>query len=294
MYNNSFEVNVLVNGNRCKQYKHNGKTYVESKNGSEYAIEIRNNHWKRILAVCSVDGLSVLTGKSASPDDTGYIIDSYHSEKIKGFRFSDDEWSLFKFGYKVNGNTYAQSKNDGSEKNCGVLGIRLYYEQDPPAPIPPLVSYPSNPLPGWPSYPSWPTWTSTTGNPPPNFGSITCQGMGGLSAGGMSSGLTDNTTNDSLNYTKGSSNKITSNSMMRSSTPKKLSFDMGTEWGRKESSSVNHISFERGFLAHDIDIYYASRESLIEMGVPLSNKLKVSAPQSFPERYAKPPKGWRG
>ena len=127
----SFDVNILVNGSRCKQYQHCGRTYIQANPGSEYTLEIKNNYWKRILAVSSVDGLNVLTGKTASEEDTGYIIDSYSSEKIKGFRISDTEWALFKFGYKFNGNTYAQSKEDGSEKNCGVIGFRFFYEEEP-------------------------------------------------------------------------------------------------------------------------------------------------------------------
>ena len=99
----NWDINVLVNGNRCKQYQHDGKTFIEAKQGSEYVLEIKNNYWKRILAVSAVDGLNVLTGKTASETDSGYIIDAYHSEKIKGFRFSDDEWAMFRFGYKFNG-----------------------------------------------------------------------------------------------------------------------------------------------------------------------------------------------
>jgi len=110
----SFDLNITVNGSRCKQYSHQGKIFIEAKQSSEYVIEIKNNHWKRVLMVGSVDGLNVLTGKTASENDTGYIIGAYSAEKIKGFRVSDDEWALFKFGYKFNGNTYAQSKEDGS------------------------------------------------------------------------------------------------------------------------------------------------------------------------------------
>ena len=126
----SFDLNITVNGSRCKQYYHQGKIFIQANPGSEYSIEIKNNHWKRILAVSSVDGLNVLTGKSANELDSGYIINGYSSEKIKGFRFSDNEWALFKFGYKFNGKTYAQSKNDGSEQNCGVIGVRLFYEKE--------------------------------------------------------------------------------------------------------------------------------------------------------------------
>ena len=67
----------------------------------------------------------------------------------------------------------------------------------------------------------------------------------------------------------------------------KQEFDMGTEWGRKEQSKVYTVEFERGCLAQSFDIYYASRESLIAMGVPIHNVLSVNIPQSFPDKYAK-------
>src|ERR1035437_5059483 len=131
-----FDVDILVNGSRCKQYSHESRKYIEAKNGSEWCLKIKNNTNSRVLAICSVDGLNVLTGESAGPNDSGYIIDSYNSQKIKGFRVSDSSWALFKFGYKADGKTYAQSKNDGSEKNCGVIGVRLYYEK-----LEPVSSY---------------------------------------------------------------------------------------------------------------------------------------------------------
>lgn len=295
----NFDIHVLVNGNRCKQYQHDGKTYIQANPGSEYTIEIKNNYWKRILAVSAVDGLNVLTGKTASESDSGYIIDAYHSEKIKGFRFSDDEWAMFRFGYKFFGNTYAQSKQDGSEKNCGVIGVRLFYENEPMVVYnTPVVTW-TNPLPtpiapAWPpSYPSWPT--------------ITCDGIGGLSDGGPSytanvnfMASADMSSEVSVQNAclrggpelKGRSGGITSRRLCASPEPK--GFDMGTEWGRKEQSKVHTVNFEKGCLAHSLDIYYASRESLLEMGVPLNNNIKVNLPQSFPEKYAKPPKNWVG
>ena len=133
---NTFDVNVLVNGSRCKQYNHEGKTYIEAKDGSEWYFQIQNNSPGRVLAVCSVDGLNVLTGETATKKDSGYVIDSYHSQKIKGFRFSDTEWAMFKFGYKIdkssgapNGKVYAVSKGKEAARNCGVIGVRLFYEK---------------------------------------------------------------------------------------------------------------------------------------------------------------------
>jgi hypothetical protein len=292
----NFDINIIVNGNRCKLYTHQGKNYVQANQGSEYVIEIKNNYYKRILSVISVDGLNVLSGKKASENDTGYIIDSYHSEKIKGFRFSDDEWAMFKFGYKFNGKTYAQSKNDGSEINCGIFGIRLFYEQEP------MVIYNTSTV-TW-NTPINPPWTTPI-NPPWDPYPITCNGAG-ISIGSPSytsnvnfmasadGGLQDNIQTSCLRGGSDVKARSTMTSRRLCASPEPKGFDMGTEWGRKEQSKVTTINFEKGCLAHSLDIYYASRESLIEMGVPITNQLKVNLPQSFPEKYAKPPKNWVG
>lgn len=386
MSNNTFDVNILVNGNRCKQHYFQGRTYVEAKNGSEYVIEIKNNHYKRILSVISVDGLNVLTGKTATSNDSGYIIDAYASEKIKGFRFSDEEWAMFRFGYKFNGKTYAQSKEDGSEKNCGIAGIRLFYEKEP------VIVY-SSPSVQWNTTPSWLTPPSTP--PPwvtnrPNSTFAVSASFSGVSTrvsthgtGGYQSNVNYNCGNFNLqnmvedNYTpvggdtnysslfggcaatKGggtispgilkeaiddakavrqtalanakSADKLVSRFKKLSGTKgkaggqsvaaasaglygegrfgyceyersldrglvdePKAEFDMGTEWGRKERSRVNTVPFDKGALACSIDIYYASREALIAMGVPIHNALSANLPQSFPDKYAQPPKGWVG
>ncbi len=321
----SFDLNITVNGSRCKQYSHQGKTFIEAKQGSEYVIEVKNNHWKRVLAVGSVDGLNVLTGKTANEADSGYIIGAYSAEKIKGFRFSDDEWALFKFGYKFNGNTYAQSKEDGSEKNCGVIGLRFFYEKDPivvtswtntwttynlTGACQPQI-YNCSAGVGGKSYTSNVNYQSSNlGTQDMTYGSnvntfkncsqeLSSKKMskkrsagGGCSAGGTLNARED-TKGITANYCASAPLGSIDNSLnfMASATP---DFDMGTEWGRKERSKVKTVAFERGCLAQSLDIYYASREALIAMGVPITNELTANLPQSFPDKYATPPKNWRG
>ena len=312
----SFDLNITVNGNRCKQYNYQGKTFIEAKEGSEYVLEIKNNYWKRVLAVGSVDGLNVLTGKTAHESDSGYIVGAYSSEKIKGFRFSDDEWALFKFGYKFNGKTYAQSKEDGSEKNCGVIGLRFFYEKEPIT---------------WVTYAQTCSWSATginvhqTDNSSSPIGGLYGDGRYGyasnvnyqapadtqditistkkssnntLGARGMSAGPIASAAVPAVNYccslpTEDANDFMDTREYCRSVEPK-ATFDMGTEWGRKERSKVKTVSFERGALAHTVDIYYASREALIAMGVPVETGLTANLPQSFPNTYATPPKGWNG
>ena len=309
----SFDVNILVNGSRCKQYQFQGKIFVQANPGSEYVLEIKNNYWKRILAVSSVDSLNTLTGKTASEEDSGYIIGSYSSEKIKGFRISDTEWALFKFGYKFNGNTYAQSKEDGSEKNCGVIGFRFFYEEEP------IITYTTTTTTTWPqTYAISASYACNALPPFPFSGGMinsqrfNLQNMANdyyIPVGADVSSYTSN-----VNYT---SNNI-GNQQLRdvnatalgvavasAASPqvyncsiqrpiKKELFDIGTEFGRKETSKVKNVDFHRGCLAQAFDIYYASRESLISMGVPIHNTLSTNLPQSFPNQYCNPPKGWNG
>ena len=306
------------------------------KQGSEYVIEVKNNHWKRVLAVGSVDGLNVLTGKTANEADSGYIIGAYSSEKIKGFRFSDDEWALFKFGYKFNGNTYAQSKEDGSEKNCGVIGVRFFYEKDPILTTYTVVnnSWPNycytgalnpqiyNCSTGGTSYSSNVNYqASNLGTQDLTYGSTNntfkdcsqklssnkggpiCADSSKISkkrsaGGGQSATLSarEDTRGITANYCASAPLGHLDNSLdfCASAAAPVADFDMGTEWGRKERSKVKTVAFERGCLAQSFDIYYASREALIAMGVPITNELTANLPQSFPDKYATPPKNWRG
>ena len=306
----SFDLNILVNGNRCKQYNHQGKIFIEAKNGSEYVVQINNNHWKRVLAVGSVDGLNILTGKTASEKDSGYIVGAYSSEKIKGFRFSDTEWAMFKFGYKFNGNTYAQSKEDGSERNCGVIGLRIFYEKEPIYTTtthwydsgPCYITGATNHIVNYCCSDLGTRDINDTLNAPKNTNYSSLVGGTGIASAASPTKGGNNTPRETLRSSEKISKKRSigggggiktycdSNDFM----PEQPTFDMGTEWGRKEQSKVHNVSFERGCQAQSFDIYYASRETLIAMGVPLFNELQVGLPQSFPNGYATPPKNWVG
>lgn len=304
----SYEINVLVNGNRCKQYSHAGKLFIEAKHGSEYSIELKNNTWSRILAVCSVDGLDILNGKPASEDGPGYVIGSLNSSKFDGFRVSDE--TVAKFVFSCKDSSYAKSKEDGSEKNVGVIGIRLFGEKKfIPTPPPKEIHhhhYHNN-------YDHW-IYGDTINYPPYNPPTIWCEdhtmiptslNLGGLGAirnisensipslkdasyccdiSHMERKLSNNATKLS---TSGLSNTVSTNCLR--------GFDMGTKWGEAKESKVVEVEFERGSIVLNTNIYYASRQSLLEMGVPLGNEKQVSFPEPFVNsKYATPPKNWKG
>jgi len=288
--NNSFDINVLVNGNRCKFYHHDGKTFIEAKHGSEYELEIKNNTWGRVLCLSSVDGLSVLNGTPATDSDPGYVIPAYSPLRIKGFRYSNDEVAAFKFTTK--GNSYAHNTG-GCEaaRNCGVIGFKIWSEY-------------VKPLPQWNI-----TWSNQTPIGGPYWGDGGIYGAGlntlnccddsptiGACCGGTTTSATP-TFNASTQFKKGIASKSMKGSSAggQSASPlRSANFDMGSTWGQKIESKVIETDFEKGVLSFTLDIYYASRQSLIEMGVPVNVGNQVSFPQSFPNKYATPPSGWRG
>ena len=330
----SYEINVLVNGSRCKQHSHNGKLFIEAKKGSEYSIEIKNNTWQRILAVCSVDGLDILNGKKADENGNGYVINGNSSLKADGFRVSNEKVAKFLFDYK--GSSYAASKEDGSERNVGVIGVRLFTEKVKPLPPLPIIvkeehhhhhhdHYPNNPWPPY-KYPTYPwdsptIWSSdirygTTGTP--------ADGIYGANLNDPTAAFANTTMNfcdshpitcnnmdigakRSCDYSKtlssphkmkshmGGQSALRSHGMNCSTQPETKGFDMGTKWGEAKESRVIEVEFEKGILALTTNIYYASRQSLVEMGIPLGSEKQVSFPEPFSDgKYAKPPTGWNG
>ena len=91
MQKSNYEVEVLVNGHPIKEYYKDGKIYIEGRKGCEYSLRIKNNGWKKIVVIPTIDGVSVMNGKQASYDSPGYIISGYNSLTIDGWRTSDSE-----------------------------------------------------------------------------------------------------------------------------------------------------------------------------------------------------------
>jgi len=102
--------------------------YVVGTPGHEYAIRIRNDSGQRILAVTSVDGVNVLSGETASPEQSGYVIEAGGSVQISGWRTSFDRTSAFYFTDL--GDSYAA--RTGRPRNVGVIGVAVFRELQRP------------------------------------------------------------------------------------------------------------------------------------------------------------------
>lgn len=106
-------------------YWHEGRRYVVGKPGNEYAIRIRNGSSGRILAVMSVDGVNVITGDTASPAQSGYVLSPTDSADIAGWRKNMSRTAAFYFTALPD--SYAA--RTGRPDNVGVIGVAVFRER---------------------------------------------------------------------------------------------------------------------------------------------------------------------
>ena len=286
MKKNEFELFVCINGKPVREYAKDGRIFVEAKAGSTYSIKVKNNSWKRILAVISVDGIDVITGKSAIETDTGYVISGYNNLEIKGFRVDSDREASFKFFDKGQGKGYAEIKGDVS--SSGVIGIRVYSEKVVPPPV--IVKeyipvYVDRPIPYYPPqrvYPYPYDMTYTTCNSSVSDGlliSSTCNYSTDLSSVKVGSGQGQSGASNLLRSLNFCASKKISAQSVEDEKPK--GFDLTTGWGDSVESKVTTVTFEKGDLVSEMEIFYASRESLTQMGIKFDSIPEVSFPSAF-------------
>lgn len=111
---------ILVGGQPVRTIDFAGKTYLPvSQLGTEYQIRVSNHGRRRIAALVSVDGLSVLNGQPASVDQPGYLVNPHSSIVIKGWRRNLDTVAAFRFEEREKSYAYLM----GKPANIGVIGL---------------------------------------------------------------------------------------------------------------------------------------------------------------------------
>src|SRR5882762_8649515 len=84
-------------GERIAVHAHRGRLYVAGAPGAKYSILLENKIGERALAVVSVDGINVITGDTAAPAQSGYVLDPWGSVGIDGWRKNMSEVAAFVF-----------------------------------------------------------------------------------------------------------------------------------------------------------------------------------------------------
>jgi hypothetical protein len=114
-------------GSALEVHRHGGRHYVVGRPGNEYAIRIRNCSDRRVLAVVSVDGVNVVTGETAAPSQSGYVIEPEGHVTIEGWRKDLDRTAAFYFSDP--GDAYAT--RTGRPDDLGVIGVAVFREREP-------------------------------------------------------------------------------------------------------------------------------------------------------------------
>ena len=122
---------------RLQVYWHEGRAYVAGKPGNEYQVTVRNRLREDVLTVVSVDGINVISGETANPAQTGYVLTAHRSYDILGWRKSLAETAAFYFTALPD--SYAA--RTGRPDNVGVVGVAEFRrKQQPPVSVAPAPS----------------------------------------------------------------------------------------------------------------------------------------------------------
>lgn len=118
-------------GRHLAVHWHEGRAYLVGKPGNEYQVTIRNRLREEALAVVSVDGVNVVSGETANPAQTGYVLGAHRSYDILGWRKSLAETAAFYFTALPD--SYAA--RTGRADNVGVIGVAVFRRKQPPQPF---------------------------------------------------------------------------------------------------------------------------------------------------------------
>lgn len=128
------DVNVFdrTEQRRLPVFWHEGSAYVVGKPGNEYQVTVRSRQGGDLLAVMSVDGINVITGETAHPQQSGYVLGPWGGVEVKGWRKSLSRTAAFYFTALAD--SYAARTGRGED--VGVIGVALYRRKvEPPQPI---------------------------------------------------------------------------------------------------------------------------------------------------------------
>lgn len=257
MKKSNYEVEVLVNGHSLKEYLHEGNFYIEGKKKNEFSLRIRNHGSDKILAVPTVDGISVLDGKEASYNSRGYIIDGHDSITIDGWRTSDSE--VAKFYFTNPQDSYGGKTNKDS--NLGVIGVAVFKE---------VVQYTGISYGNINPYSKDWKFNDYSHIPKPNW-----------SAPGDATLRCLN--NESRESSAGANNMF---AMSAASSP-----ELGTGFGESKRSEVVTVSFTKRDNPEEVfELFYNTKEQLKVLGIDF-NRPHYVTPSAFPKNgYCEPPK----
>ena len=242
-------------GETLRTYADHGKLYVAGTPGHRYSVRMTNRTGARVMTVLSGDGVNAITGQTASPDQSGYVLDAWESTEIAGWRKSDDE--IAQFNFTALPESYAA--RTGRPANVGVIGVAVFTERVPfwrhrdeiareseASPAEPLADAPA----------------------PPRAQAPASAGAAKPSSAPMQS------------ESRSDKSRAFSRNEER----------LGTGHGAREYSHVDTTTFDRASRrpAEQLSIWYDSYRNLVAQGI-IERPIARRDPEPFPNRYVADP-----
>ena len=250
------ELLTRADGGVLPVYERDGRRWVVGTPGQEYAIRVCNTTPARVLAVMSVDGVNVVSGETASPSQSGYVLDAWQCAEINGWR--KNLASIAAFYFTELPDSYAA--RTGRPDNVGVIGVAFFRER-----------------------PQAVAWKDMPGRIAPNAAaeSATRQEAAGGNAAAADGRVE-------------AERKSRSDFAAASPAPAPMA-KIGTGHGRNERSYVQTTRFERESATPNetIAFHYDRRENLIAMGIlppPAVARSSIPFPAWTPRFVPDPPR----
>jgi hypothetical protein len=252
----SVDLVTRADGQILPAYARDGRHWVIGTPGREYSIRVCNTTGARVLAVMSVDGVNVITGDTASPAQSGYVLGAWECADIGGWRKSLSRTAAFYFTELPD----AYATRTGRPENVGVIGVAMFPEKRRPAAPRP--------------------WPGKFLGDARNDGAATA-------AQAPAEAAAERQAADASAAASGGTMR---NEPAPAAVPQAK---LGTGHGRSEHSPAQMVAFERASdaPAETIAIHYDRRENLMAMGI-LPPPVIAGTPNPFPSwtpRFAPDP-----
>lgn len=259
------EIHDRDTGTTLPVHRHGGRSWVEGQPRHEYELRLRNRSPHRVLAVVSVDGVNVISGETASPSQSGYVLEPWQSTSIEGWRKSMDRVAAFRFTQLAN--SYAA--RTGRPNDVGVVGVAVFRELERAQPLARAPDEPAS------RYEMHEREHDAARSAADEALGATAQSHAGASAPPAPS-------------------RSQSSSVAPRESVAKAEARLGTAHGRRLDSRAQWTSFERASSTPDElhTLWYDSRANLIAMGVlprPERYADRTRIPQPFPGGFVPDP-----
>jgi hypothetical protein len=236
-------------------HEKDGRRWVVGMPGQEYAIRVCNTTSGRVLAVMSVDGVNIVSGDTASPAQSGYVLAPYECADINGWRKNLSSIAAFYFTELPD----AYAARTGRPENVGVVGVAFFRERAQPV--------------AWKDAPA--RIAAGRGDEPAARQESAGGGTGAASSTAAASSMAAEN--------RASETPAARSDLARPESAPAPMAKIGTGHGRRESSYVQTTRFERESAVPNetIAIHYDRRENLVAMGI-LPPPAIARAPNPFP------------